>query len=107
MVHEPRWELHSNLGRHETYILKTIPRLLQSQGGYIWNNPGRRIKFGKLCRMLSIQPSEIKIKTLREKYFKKTITQRHKSEYIEILNLMGTCDVSQLSYDNFCELCRR
>ena len=33
MVHEPRWELHSNLGRYETYILKMIGRLLQSQGG--------------------------------------------------------------------------
>ena len=28
-------------------------------------------------------------------------------EYLEILNLMGTCDVFQLSYDDVCELCRR
>ena len=30
-----------------------------------------------------------------------------KSEYLEILSLMGTGDVFQLSYDNVCELCRR
>ena len=30
-----------------------------------------------------------------------------KIEYLEILSLMGTCDVFQLSYDDVCELCRR
>ena len=28
MVHEPQWELYTNLGRHETYILEKVPRLL-------------------------------------------------------------------------------
>ena len=78
MVHEPRWELHSNLGRYETYILKTIPRLLQSQGGHLRNNPRRRRNFGKLCRTLSIQPSESKTKIVREGYLEIFFTQRHK-----------------------------
>ena len=52
MVHEPIWELHSNLGRYETYILKMIPILLQSQGGNLQNNPGRRRNFEKLCQMI-------------------------------------------------------
>ena len=30
-----------------------------------------------------------------------------RNEYLEILSLMGTCDIFQLSYDNVCELCRR
>ena len=29
MVHEPWWELHSNMGRHEECILEEIPRLCQ------------------------------------------------------------------------------
>jgi chromatin segregation and condensation protein Rec8/ScpA/Scc1 (kleisin family) len=28
-------------------------------------------------------------------------------KFLEILNLMGTCDVFQLPYDDICELCRR
>ena len=78
MVYEPRWGLHSNLGRHEPYILKTIPRLLQGQGGHPRNNPRRRRNFGKLCRTLSIQPLEIKPKTVMEGYLEKTFTQRYK-----------------------------
>ena len=78
MFHEPRWELHSHLGRYETYILKMIPILLQSQGGHLRNNLGRRRNFGKICRTLSIQPSEIKTKTVREGYLEKYFTLRHK-----------------------------
>ena len=77
MVPKPRWELHSNLERYEKYILKTIPRLLQSQRGHLRNNPGRRRNFGKLCRTLSIQPSEIKTKTVREGYLEFFFTQSH------------------------------
>ena len=78
MVYEPRWGLHSNLGRHETYILKMIPRLLQGQGGHLRNNPGRRRNFGKLCQRLLIQPSKIKTKTVGERHLEKTFTQRNK-----------------------------
>lgn len=28
MVHEPWWELHSNMGKHEECILEEIQRLL-------------------------------------------------------------------------------
>ena len=28
MVHEPRWEFYTNLGRHETCILEKVPILL-------------------------------------------------------------------------------
>ena len=78
MVHEPRWELHSNLGIYETYILKMIRILLQSQEGHLRTNPRRRRNFGKLCQTLSIQPSEIKTKTVREGYLEMFFTQRHK-----------------------------
>ena len=30
-----------------------------------------------------------------------------RSEYLEVLNLMGAGDVSKLSYDDVCDLCRR
>ena len=66
MVHEPRWELHSKLGRYETYILKTTPRLLQIQGGHLRNNLGRRRNFGKLCQTLSIKPPNIQTKKTEE-----------------------------------------
>lgn len=31
MVHEPRWELHPNMGGHEEHILEGVPRLLRIQ----------------------------------------------------------------------------
>ena len=31
MVHEPRWELHLNMGGHEENILEEVPGLLQKQ----------------------------------------------------------------------------
>ena len=34
MVHEPRWELHPNMGGREEHILEEVPRLLQIQGRY-------------------------------------------------------------------------
>ena len=38
---------------------------------------------------------------------KKLLLKGIKNEYLEILSLMGTSDVFQLSYDDVCELCRR
>ena len=108
MVREPRWELHSNLGRHETYILKTIPRLLQGQWGHIWNNIGRRRNFGKLCQTLSIQPSKIKTKTVREGCLEKKFTQRHKKWIFRNFKSDGNrwC-ISVIIWHDVCELCRR
>ena len=43
-----------------------------------------------------------------EKETKRTIFHRAiRPEYLEVLNLMGAGDVSKLSYDDVCELCRR
>ena len=48
-----------------------------------------------------------KLRQLGKDTLKKLLLKGIKNEYLEILNLMGTGDVSQLSYDNVCELCRR
>ena len=61
----------------------------------------------ELCGMLSIQPSEIKTWQLGEETLKKLLPKGIQDEYFEILNMMGTCDVFQLPYDEVCELGRR
>jgi len=38
---------------------------------------------------------------------KRILLKGIRNEYLEILSLMGTCDVFHSSYDNVCELCRR
>ena len=48
-----------------------------------------------------------KLRQLGKDTLKKKLLKGIKNEYLEILNLMGIGDVSQLSYDNVCELCRR
>ena len=48
-----------------------------------------------------------KLRQLGKNTLKKLLLKGIKSEYLEILNLMGRGDVPQLSYDNVCELCRR
>ena len=57
--------------------------------------------------MLSTQPSNIKLRQSRRDTLKRILLKGIRNEYLEILSLMGTDDVFQLSYDNVCELCRR
>jgi hypothetical protein len=48
-----------------------------------------------------------KQKQLAKETLKTLLPKGIHDESLEILNLMGTCDVFQLPYDDICELCRR
>ena len=74
MVHEPQWELYTNLGTHETCILEKVPILLQGQWRYLRNDTSGRREFGGLHGMLSIQYLKIQTKTIRERDLENTPT---------------------------------
>ena len=57
------------------------------------------------CFQYNLQIS--KQRKLGEETLKTLLLKGIQDEYLEILNLMGTCDVFQLSYDDDCELCIR
>ena len=48
-----------------------------------------------------------KLRQLGKYTIKNYLLKGIRNQYLEILSLMGTGDVFQLSYDNVCELCRR
>ena len=57
------------------------------------------------CFQYNIQIS--KQRKLGKETLKKLLLKGIQDESLEILNLMGTCDVFQLAYDDIYELCRR
>ena len=57
------------------------------------------------CFQYNLQRS--KQRKLGKKTLKTLLLKGIQVKYLEILNLMGTCNVFQLAYDDICELCRR
>ena len=57
------------------------------------------------CFQYNLQRS--KLRQLGKDTLKKNLLKGIKNEYLEILSLMGTGDLFQLSYDDVCDLCRR
>ena len=103
MVHEPQWELYTNLGRQETCILEKVPRLLQVNEDIFEMTQGEEESLEEYIERFQYNLQRSKQMKLGKETLKTLLLKGIQDKYLEILNLMGTCNVFQLAYDNICE----
>ena len=108
MVHEPRWELYTNLGRHETcQFLKRYQDYCRVNEDIFEMTQREEESLEEYIERFQYNLQRSKQRKLGKETLKTLLLKGIQAEYLEILNLIGKGNVFQLAYDDICELCRR
>ena len=92
MVHEPWWELHSNMGGHEECILEEVDYCKGNE--YIFSMiQGEDEILEDYVKWFQYKLQKSKHKHLTKEILKTLIVKGIKDEFLELLNLIGKGDV--------------